>query len=63
MNKEELLTARLVNAAMKRYDAQKEALSTRGDAEKNTIARAKLKAAEQNLNQACENYSKSGGQP
>lgn len=60
---QDLVTARLVTATMKRHDARKEVLSTRDDAVKNGIARAKLRKAEQNLNQACETYSKSGCQP
>lgn len=57
------LNARLVNAAMRRHDAKKEEKSTRDDSVKNTSARAKLKAADYDFNQACENYEKSGCQP
>lgn len=60
---QDLVTARLVAATMKRHDARKEVLSTLDDAVKNGIARAKLKKAEHDLNQACETYSKSGYKP
>lgn len=63
MNKTEIVKARLVNATMKRYDALKEVRGTNGDAERNSVARAKLKEAEKVLNQACENFEKSGCQP
>ena len=60
---QKLITARLVTATMKRYDAKKEEIGTRGDAIKNSVARAKLQTAERDLTQACENYEKSGCQP
>ncbi|MFZ6773058.1 hypothetical protein ACO0LB_10130 [Undibacterium sp. SXout7W] len=56
----DLQTARLVALTMKRYDAHIEVLGTKGDAIKNSIARSRLKVAENNLNQACETVKKKG---
>lgn len=63
MNKEQLLTARLVTAAMKKFDAENEARAARGNEAQHSVAQKRLFASIKELRNASEAYKKSGFQP